>query len=266
MPNVCLTGEQHCCCPHGGKCICINAKKEQLKRNDTIQMKDSHTLGSSTRGEILPATRKSEAQVEVSINHRYKPLQSTIFAHGQAHLSSNAPHQADTYHEQITASPYEGSSSRAQVWSQAWPDFNQAVIPNIDNSLLSLSLLEQDSSHFLNDHDNPFAPLHDQMPSADTSAGMLDTTYQGFANVSPTTIAPPIGYPTSWPMEQFSAMDWTGHEDLDQTRPEVTSGAMRDFGLLEEDTGLAITEHTNWAIDANLHKVIDPTLQIDFDE
>ncbi|CAD0046280.1 unnamed protein product, partial [Aureobasidium pullulans] len=29
LPNDCFTDKQHCCCPHGGKCICIGPKKER---------------------------------------------------------------------------------------------------------------------------------------------------------------------------------------------------------------------------------------------
>lgn len=278
LPNDCFTDKQHCCCPHGGKCICIGPKRERPGGNDTSLMKNSHTSGPCTQDEPRSATQESEAQGVVNLSDRSQLLQSVSSAHSQVHSPSILPRRTDAYYEQTT-SPYPGDgSARVQDRCQAWPGSHQSVIPTINNHILDLSLLEQGYSHFLYDLNNSSLPLHDDMPSsANTFAGMLDPTYQGSGNSSVPTIPPTIAmsnfsatslYPTAWssidsPTNQWSAIDWTGNEPSDWALPEVMSGAMT--GSIEENDNPAIAEDTSWTNCANAHENTDTRLQIGFD-
>ncbi|KAH0175697.1 hypothetical protein KCU67_g13, partial [Aureobasidium melanogenum] len=200
LPNDCFTDKQHCCCPHGGKCICIGPKKERPGGNDTSSMKNSHTSGPCTQGEPRSATRESEAQGAVNLSDRSQLLQSVSSAHSQVQSPSILPRRTDAYYEQNTSHHPGDGSARVQDRSQAWLNPHQSVTPCTNNHIPDLSLFEQGYSHFLYDLDNSFSPSHDVMPSsANTFAGMLAPTYQGSGNSSVPTIPPTIA------MSDFSA-------------------------------------------------------------
>lgn len=277
LPNDCFTDKQHCCCPHGGKCICIGPKKERPRGNDTSSMKNSHTSGPCTQGEPRSATRESEAQGAVNLSDRSQLLQSVSSAHSQVQSPSILPRRTDAYYEQNTSHHLGDGSARVQDRSQAWLNPHQSVTPCTNNHIPDLSLFEQGYSHFLYDLDNSFSPSHDVMPLlANTFAGMLAPTYQGSGNSSVPTIPPTIAmsdfsatslYPTAWssidfPMNQWSAIDWTGNEPSDWALPEVMSGAMGCS--IEENNNPAVAEDTSWANRANAHENTDYRLQIGF--
>lgn len=272
LSNDRFTNERHCCCPHGGKCICIDPKQEQLQSNNVPSMKDPDTSDPHMRGKPRAAIQDSRVRLEANVNDRYELLLPNNSTHSQIRSTSKPTHWLNENYEQTTAPPFEDSSARVQDWPQAWPDTHQSVFPNVDDHVPDFSLLGQDSLHSLDDLSNSSLPVHSDMPSiANTFACTLDMSYKGYGSSSASRIPPDIvmsdalstsSCPTPWSpanlrTDQWSAIDWTGFENLGWTQPAFMNETMD--GVFE-DRSLSIAEDMSWGDRADAHENIDHRL------
>ncbi|CAD0029204.1 unnamed protein product, partial [Aureobasidium pullulans] len=114
LSNDRFTNERHCCCPHGGKCICIDPKQEQLQSNNVPSMKDPDTSDPHMRGKPRAAIQDSRVRLEANVNDRYELLLPNNSTHSQIRSTSKPTHWLNENYEQTTAPPFEDSSVRVQ--------------------------------------------------------------------------------------------------------------------------------------------------------
>ncbi|THX94813.1 hypothetical protein D6D03_09513 [Aureobasidium pullulans] len=112
LSNDRFTNERHYYCPHGGKCICIDPKQEQLQSNNVPSMKDLDTSDPHMRGKPRAAIQDSRVRLKANVNDRYELLLLNNSTYSQIRLTSKPTHWLNKNYEQTTAPPFEDSSAR----------------------------------------------------------------------------------------------------------------------------------------------------------